>query len=102
MKIILLFLFIRTQKAIVLFTQNTQIDSTRPAQRHESSLPILLAFIFSGLAIASILTSILLYISIKKGYINIFNQSRTHIKDLERNRLTDSVSTNDGASLSQR
>ncbi len=79
-----------------------KINSTDTKQPVKSMLPIMLLSIFGGLAVIALLTSVLTYILVKRGYIRIFNQPRTRTRDSEQTRIVDSSSTTGGSSPSKK
>jgi hypothetical protein len=62
----------------------------------------MLGSIFGGLAVIVLIASIITYILIKKGYIKVFNQPRTYLKNGKLIRIPDSSSSIGDASPSRR
>jgi hypothetical protein len=86
----------------VVDTDLKNINSTKTSQQTKSSLPIILASIFGSLGIIVLIACITTYILIKQGYIKVFNQPRTQIKNGKLTRITDSSSTIADGSPSRR
>ena len=77
-------------------------NSTMIPNRSKFPLAMILGLVFGSLGVVILVTSIIFYILVKQGYINVFNSPRTRLKDTNRSQLGDSSSSIGGSSSTRR